>query len=190
MTNTNIFHDYLSRIDLSLSATSLEKIEEVIQIILNCSDNGGTVWLIGNGGSASTSSHFATDLSRCTNTKGEPIRGVSLCDNSSLITAIGNDFGFQEIFVKQLSNLAKKNDLLISISASGNSENVIKAIEYAKTNSIKTVSLNGFNGGKAHGICDCSIHVPTNIGDYGVAEDAHSIISHFICSQMRNFGKK
>ena len=104
MTNTNIFQDYLSRIDLSLSATSLEKIEEVIQIILNCSDNGGTVWLIGNGGSASTSSHFATDLSRCTNTKGKPIRGVSLCDNSSLITAIGNDFGFQEIFVKQLIN--------------------------------------------------------------------------------------
>jgi D-sedoheptulose 7-phosphate isomerase len=190
MTSVSSFQDYVSRIGLALSATSSKKIEEVIEIILNCSDNGGTIWLIGNGGSASTSSHFATDLSRCTNTKGEPIRGVSLCDNSSLITAIGNDFGFQEIFVKQLSNLAQKNDLLISISASGNSENVIKAIEYAKTNSIKTVSLNGFNGGKAHGISDCSIHVPTNIGDYGVAEDAHSIISHFICSQMRNFGKK
>ena len=79
MTNTNIFQEYLSRINLSLSATSLEKIEEVIQMILNCSDNGGTVWLIGNGGSASTSSHFATDLSRCTNTKGRTNkRGKSL----------------------------------------------------------------------------------------------------------------
>lgn len=189
MTSVNSFQDYVTRVSLALSATSSERIEEVIKIILNCSENGGTIWLIGNGGSASTSSHFATDLNRCTNSKGEPIKGLSLCDNSSLITAIGNDFGFQEIFVKQLTNLAKKSDLLISISASGNSVNIIKAIEYAKTNSIKTVALNGFNGGRVHEICDFSIHVPTAIGDYGVAEDAHSIISHFICSQMKNIGK-
>lgn len=189
MTSVNSFQDYVTRISLALSATSSERIEEVIKIILNCSENGGTIWLIGNGGSASTSSHFATDLSRCTNSKGEPIKGLSLCDNSSLITAIGNDFGFEEIFVKQLTNLAKKSDLLISISASGNSVNIIKAIEYAKTNSIKTVALNGFNGGSVHEICDFSIHVPTAIGDYGVAEDAHLIISHFICSQMKNIGK-
>jgi len=190
MTGVNSFQDYVSRIGLALSATSSKKIEEVIEIILNCSDNDGTIWLIGNGGSASTSSHFATDLSRCTNSKGKPIKGVSLCDNSGLITAIGNDFSFQEIFVKQLSNLAQKNDLLISISASGNSENIINAIEYANTNSIKTVALNGFNGGRVHEICECSIHVPTTIGDYGVAEDAHSIISHFICSQLRNSRRK
>ena len=189
MTSVNSIQDYVARISLALSATSSEKIDEVIKIILNCSENGGTIWLMGNGGSASTSSHFATDLSRCTNSKGESIKGISLCDNSSLITAIGNDFGFQEIFVKQLTNLTKKSDLLITISASGNSENIIKAIEYAKSNAIKTVALNGFNGGRVHEICDFSIHVPTTIGDYGVAEDAHSIISHFICSQIKNMRK-
>jgi D-sedoheptulose 7-phosphate isomerase len=108
MTYTNSFQDYLSRLNSSLSAISLVKIQEVVQIIINCSQNGGTVWLIGNGGSASTSSHFATDLSRCANSSGETIRAVSLCDNSSIITATGNDFGFREIFVRQLSNLAKK----------------------------------------------------------------------------------
>lgn len=180
------FQEYVSSMSTALSATDNEKIEEVIKIILNTSNNGGNIWLIGNGGSASTSSHFATDLSRCRNVRGEPIKGISLCDNSGLLTAIGNDFGFEEIFVKQLSNLGKKNDLLITISASGNSVNIIKALEFAKSKSINTVALTGFNGGRAHELCDYSIHVPTSIGDYGVAEDSHSIISHFICSRMRN----
>lgn len=155
-------------------------------MILDCSNRGGTIWLIGNGGSASTCSHFATDLNRCTNTKGKPLRGVSLCDNSGLITAIGNDFGFEEIFAKQLLNLASSSDLLVFISASGNSANVIKSIRFAKSNMIKTVGLIGFNKGIVHELCDYLIHVPITLGDYGVAEDSHSIIAHFVCSQMRN----
>jgi D-sedoheptulose 7-phosphate isomerase len=179
------FKDYSSRISAALAATNPESIEKVIEAILECSSSNGTIWLIGNGGSASTSSHFATDLSRCINANGKPVKGVSLCDNSGLITAIGNDFGFEEIFVNQLTNLAMNNDLLISISASGNSTNLIKAINYAKSKLIKTVALTGFNGGVLHKICDYSVHVPTGLGDYGVSEDSHSIISHYICSQIR-----
>jgi len=185
MTKGDYFKKYTSKINTSLASVSPKRITEAIEIILQCADKGGTIWIIGNGGSASTASHFATDLSRSTSTSGEPLRGISLCDNAGLITAIGNDFSFEDIYVKQLSNLAKKDDLLITISASGNSSNLINAIKYAKTNSIKTLGLTGFNGGKIQALSDFSIHVQTNIGDYGVAEDSHSIICHYISITMR-----
>jgi D-sedoheptulose 7-phosphate isomerase len=185
MTSDNSFQDYASRINNSLNSVQVIQIEEVIKVMRECSDKGGTIWIIGNGGSASTSSHFATDLSRCINVRGEPVRGISLCDNTSLITAIGNDFSFEDIYVKQFSNLAKKDDLLISISASGNSANLVSAINYAKSNFIKTVGLTGFSGGKVRELCDFSIHVKTILGDYGVAEDSHSVICHYISSRMR-----
>jgi len=185
MTSDNSFQDYASRINNSLNSVQVIQIEEVIKVMRECSDKGGTIWIIGNGGSASTSSHFATDLSRCINARGEPVRGISLCDNTSLITAIGNDFSFDDIYVKQFSNLAKKDDLLISISASGNSANLVSAINYAKANFIKTVGLTGFSGGKVRELCDFSLHVQTILGDYGIAEDSHSVICHYISSRMR-----
>jgi D-sedoheptulose 7-phosphate isomerase len=150
-------------------------------------ESKGKIWIIGNGGSAATASHFATDLSRCSNSVGEPVHAISLCDNSSLITAIGNDFGFDSVFSRQLSKAAISGDLLIVISASGNSKNLLKAMEWAKGNGIKTLALTGFDGGKAKILADSSLHVPTTSGDYGVAEHAHSILCHFLSSQFRDY---
>jgi D-sedoheptulose 7-phosphate isomerase len=181
----NIFRNYTARIDSALQHVNIDELESAIKIILNTAQNGGFIWLTGNGGSAATSSHFATDLSRCTAEDGQYIKAISLCDNLGLITSIGNDFSFEDIFVNQLQNLGKELDLLISISASGNSKNLIKAVEFANVHSISTLSLVGFDGGALQQISDNSIYVPTNIGDYGVAEDCHSIICHYISSQLR-----
>ena len=180
-----LFQSYISRIDHALDTISLNELETSVKIISNSSKNSGKIWLIGNGGSAATASHFATDLSRCTGENSQPLTAISLCDNLGLITAIGNDFSFEDIFVKQLQNLGKAGDLLISISASGNSRNLIKAVEFANTFSISTLSLVGFDGGALQELSDNSIFVQTNIGDYGIAEDCHSIICHYISSQLR-----
>lgn len=179
-------NQYLNRINLALAELSQSCMENGLLALRKTIDKGGRVWIAGNGGSAATASHFATDLSRCTNSSGVPIKGISLCDNSGLITAIGNDFGFDFIFSRQLSNVSDEGDLLVVLTASGNSKNLLEVMEWAKNNRVKTIALTGFDGGKAKDLADISIHVPTANGDYGVAEDAHSILCHFLSSQFRS----
>jgi D-sedoheptulose 7-phosphate isomerase len=185
MTNDLSFESYSMLIKSGLNSVSKEELDNAVKIIYETTRHEGRIWLIGNGGSAATSSHFATDLSRCATKNGQPIKAISLCDNLGLITAIGNDFSFDDIFAMQLQNLGVAGDLLISISASGNSRNLIKAAEFANAHSIGTLSLVGFDGGALQEISANTIYVQTNIGDYGIAEDCHSIICHYISSQMR-----
>jgi D-sedoheptulose 7-phosphate isomerase len=185
MENNDTFQNYSLRIRSGLNTISIKELHNALESIHKTSKLGGQIWLIGNGGSAATASHFATDLSRCTSENRQRIKAISLCDNLALITAFGNDFSFEDIFVKQLQNLGKAGDLLISISASGNSRNLIKAVEFANTFSISTLSLVGFDGGALQKLSDNSIYVQTSIGDYGIAEDCHSIICHYITSQLR-----
>ena len=180
---------YLERVTSAVEKLPEDMLKNCIQAIDNVSENSNNIWIAGNGGSAATASHFATDLSRCFNKNGKPIKSFSFCDNSGLITAIANDFSFDEIFSRQIIHLGSPGDLLITISASGNSLNIVKAIETAKTKKILSMSLSGFDGGFAHKISDYSIHTPTEIGDYGVAEDSHSIICHYISSVFRSFTK-
>lgn len=179
------FDQYINRINLALAEMSQTSVDEALGLLSKTFESNNRIWIAGNGGSAATASHFATDLSRCNNSSGQPVNGISLCDNSGLITAISNDFGFDLVFSCQLSNAAVKGDLLIVISASGNSKNLLLAIEWAKDNGVKTLALTGFDGGKAKVLADTSLHVPTSNGDYGVAEDAHSILCHFLSSQFR-----
>ena len=176
---------YFSSINKALSQVSKISVDKALSVIAQVIDTNKTIWIAGNGGSAATASHFATDLSRCNSVTGSPVRGVSLCDNSSLITAIGNDFGFDSVFSKQLSNLAVKGDLLVTISASGNSKNLLSAMNWAGANGVNNLALTGFDGGLARSIADFSLHVPTKSGEYALAEDAHSILCHFLSSQFR-----
>lgn len=181
----NLLVSYRLRIETAFKKLESGIVSEIADAIRETSERGQLIWIIGNGGSAATASHFATDMSRCTNSCGASIKAISLCDNSGLITAIGNDFGFDVIFLKQLSNVASRGDLLIALSASGNSRNILVAMEWARQNGVKTLAMTGFDGGRAKSLADVSIHVPTEIGDYGVAEDAHSILCHFLSSQFR-----
>ena len=183
--NSDNFINYTKRINLALSKIDQDNIEKVLFLLNQISESEARIWIAGNGGSAATASHFATDLSRCKNSRHKPIKGISLCDNSGLITAISNDFGYEHIFSRQLSNLATTGDLLVVLSASGNSKNILEVIDWAKNNQVKTVALTGFDGGQANRLADISIHIPTEIGDYGVAEDAHSIVCHFLSLQFK-----
>lgn len=181
----HLLDKYRLRIEAAFKQLESGAVSNFADAINQTSERGRLIWIIGNGGSAATASHFATDLNRCTNSSGDPIKAISLCDNPGLITAIGNDFSFELIFLKQLSNVAQRGDLLIALSASGNSRNLLVAMEWAKQNGVNTLAMTGFDGGLAKSLADVSIHVPTEIGDYGVAEDTHSILCHFLSSQFR-----
>lgn len=176
---------YFDRISKAFHAISEIQFLESFSLLNEALESQATIYLIGNGGSAATASHFATDISKTLNSRGVFGRAISLCDNSSLITAISNDFNFDQIFEKQLSILANPGDVLVSISASGNSKNLVRAINYANNHQISTMSMSGFSGGELANISKVSLHVPTGEGDYGVAEDCHSIICHYLSEQLR-----
>jgi D-sedoheptulose 7-phosphate isomerase len=182
---SNQAEHYFSRISKAFSSVSKTQISECLSLLQEALDSAATIYLIGNGGSAATASHFAADIGKTMNNKGRFGRAVSLCDNSSVVTAISNDLDFNQVFEKQLSILAIPGDLLVSISASGNSKNLVRAINYANENKIGTLSMTGFTGGELSKISKVSLHVPTIEGDYGVAEDCHSILCHFLSEQLR-----
>ena len=147
---------------------------------------GGTVYIAGNGGSASTASHFATDIGIGSLNRANPVRSLSLCDNTAAITAIANDMDYSSIFAQQLKLLGKQEDLLIVISASGNSDNLIKALEVASALGMQSHSLTGFDGGKLKQLTvGRNIHVETPKGAYGLVEDAHLAICHIITECIR-----
>ena len=146
-----------------------------------------TVYIAGNGGSASTASHFSTDIGIGSLNRANPVRSVSLCDNSAAITAIANDMDYSSIFAQQLKLLGKPGDLLVLISASGNSDNLLKAVEVASELRMESYSLTGFDGGKLKRLTlGQNIHVETPKGAYGLVEDAHLAICHVITECIRS----
>jgi len=175
---------YLQYLNEVLQAIDPEAIARFVQTLLEARTRGATVYFIGNGGSAATSSHFANDLAIGTNSYEKPFRVVSLTDNQAIITAIGNDFGYEEVFVRQLRVVGKPGDVLVAISASGNSPNLIRAMEYAASAGIKTVAITAFDGGSMKQIANDGIHVPTALKEYGPAEDAHMVLDHLVGSYL------
>jgi D-sedoheptulose 7-phosphate isomerase len=165
-----------------INKVSDSEIADFIDILLKARGQESIVYFIGNGGSASTASHFVNDLTIGTKLIDKPFRAISLCDNQSIITAIANDYGYEYIFSKQLAVLLKENDVVVAISASGNSPNLIKALNVAKDKGIATVGLSAFDGGKLKNLVDISVHVPTAQGAYGPAEDVHMILDHLVTS--------
>ena len=137
-------------------------------------------FFIGNGGSTATASHFANDIAIGTNSYDKPFRAVSLTDSNAIITAVGNDFGYEEIFVRQLQVLGGAGDVVVAISASGNSLNLLRTFDYAKKIDIKTVAITAFDGGKMKQMADEGVHVPTAPKEYGPAEDAHMVLDHLV----------
>ncbi len=173
--------DYLSNI---LKSIDVHDISVFIQTILDARDRESTIFFIGNGGSASTASHFANDLAIGTDSYDKPFRVMSLTDNQPIITAIANDYGYDEIFIRQLKIYGKSGDVLVGISASGNSQNIIRAFDYANSNDIKTVGITAFDGGKMRQMVKEGIHVQTDMKEYGPAEDAHMVIDHLVVSYL------
>jgi len=183
----NFSEAYLSYLMSVLKNIDTKEIGQFIKMLLEARERSATIYFIGNGGSAATASHFANDISIGTNSYDKSFRAISLTDNLPIITAISNDFGYEEIFVRQLMVLAKPNDMVVAISASGNSPNLIKAFDYAKAIGIKTIAITAFDGGRLKKIADQCIHVPTEPKEYGPAEDAHMVIDHLVGAYLTRF---
>ena len=181
------YFEYLGNVIRNIS---LSEIENFVNLILEARNRGSTIFFIGNGGSAATASHFANDISIGTRSYDKPFRVISLCDNQAIITAIGNDDGYEKIFSQQLRVLLREKDIVVSISASGNSPNLIDAINIAKKMNAITVGISAFDGGQMKDIVDHSLHVPTEKGEYGPAEDAHMILDHLIGNYLMRYVKK
>ena len=177
---------YVSYLSELLFNLDFEAIKRVIEVFQKARANGKTIFLVGNGGSAATCSHFAEDLAYGTRVEGkEPFKALSLAGNIAYMTAIANDEGYENIFVEQLKNLFKEGDVIVGISAGGNSPNVIKAIEYVNNNGGISIGLLGFDGGGMKEICHYRVHVETMKGEYGPAEDIHLILCHLITTYLK-----
>ena len=180
---------YLEYLQSVLRQIDAAEIAGFIRVLLDARERGVTVFFIGNGGSAATASHFANDLSIGTNDYEKPFRVMSLTDNVAVLTAIGNDFGYDQIFVRQLHVLGKSGDVVVGVSASGNSPNILKAFEYANSAGIATVAITAFDGGKMKSLANHGIHVPTGPKEYGPAEDAHMVLDHLIGAYLMRYIK-
>jgi D-sedoheptulose 7-phosphate isomerase len=181
----------------SSSADYLEKVAELLEALPDPSDRfvealyagfeqGRTVFLIGNGGSAANASHFGQDLAKGTLSSMSATRRfrvVPLTDNIGFITALANDEGYDSIFEQQLRNLAASGDLLVAISGSGNSPNVIRAVEYAHSIGMTVIGVTGFDGGKLKAMADLSVHIP--VDDMGMTEALHGVVFHLAMCRLR-----
>jgi D-sedoheptulose 7-phosphate isomerase len=186
MTASKEFSDeYLEYLTILIAQLDRSAISRFADLLLESRENKTTTFFLGNGGSASTATHFVNDVSLGSRQFEKPFRAISLCDNQAVITAIANDDGYENIFLQQLQTLATAGDTIVCISASGNSKNLIKAIEYAGENNIYVVGLTAFDGGYLKENCDLNIHVPTKIGEYGPAEDLHMVICGLVGSYFR-----
>jgi D-sedoheptulose 7-phosphate isomerase len=175
---------YLTEVQTAVAELSRPAIRLVVDVLQGAWERSGTTYIVGNGGSASTASHMMNDLMKFTSVDSmRRFRAVSLADNVPLITALGNDLEYAEVFVEQLKNLLLPGDVLIAISGSGNSPNIIKAIEYAKSVGATTVGLTGRPGGKLAQIVDLKIVVPAD--RIGQQEDGHLILNHVIATALR-----
>ncbi|MBI3548169.1 MAG: SIS domain-containing protein [Elusimicrobia bacterium] len=162
-------------------------VAKVAALIEEARDRGRQVFVMGNGGSAAAASHFAVDLSKTAAAPGKPpLRCISLSDNAAYLTACGNDLGYEHVFARQLENLVQKGDLVLLISGSGNSPNVLEAAKLAKSRGALTIAFVGFDGGKLKGIADVSLHIDAK--QYGVVEDMHMSLGHIIAFYLRQKG--
>jgi D-sedoheptulose 7-phosphate isomerase len=179
-------NDYFNEVSKLLSH-EIDNLELILETLYNCILEKRSIWIIGNGGSASTADHFEVDLSYVRMTsKPFEVRAKSLCSNIAVLSAIGNDIGFENIYAHQLMRQARPGDVCVAISASGNSPNLIRAIDVCKEKSIKSIALIGFDGGDLLSKADISCLVQTNLGMYGHVEDVHLSICHFLAANLKN----
>ena len=164
-----------------LRQVNLDALDRVYQILRGARDRGSTVYLAGNGGSAATAAHWVNDLGKgAKESKRTPLRVMSLSDNVSWLTALANDEGYERVFAGQLENFAKPRDVLVVLSASGNSPNLLRAVELARTRKLITVGLLGFDGGALKNMVDDVLLLPTPRGAYGLVESGHDLLCHVL----------
>jgi D-sedoheptulose 7-phosphate isomerase len=183
--------NYIISVSTTFDNLNKGEIFTFIDLMEDAYKNEKFVYVIGNGGSAANASHFAQDLAKGTKISVDSpkrLKALSLTDNLPFITALGNDEGYESIFVEQLKTYAKNGDYLVAISGSGNSPNIIKAIEWANANGLESIGITGFDGGKLKKLAKHSVNV--NFHEMCTAEIIHSFIFHYIILELRERLKK
>lgn len=178
-----IFEEHINVIKESKSSV-VEKIETAADLISKSLSSKGTIFWCGNGGSAADSQHIAAEFVGRFKKNRQPLKSIALSTDTSVITCISNDFSYEEIFSRQLEALGNKNDILVAITTSGNSENIIKALLQAKKMEIKTIGLLGKDGGKCKNLVDLSIIVPSD--STARIQETHILIEHLLCELVEN----
>jgi len=177
--------EYIKNLKYSLDNLNPDQVDRIVEILWSAYLDDKQVFIMGNGGSASTASHFACDLGKGTVVNGRKrLRVLSLNDNMAIITALSNDLNYDAVFKEQLINLVAPGDVVIAITASGNSPNILKAVEYARKRGAITVALTGFNGGELASMTNDCIIVFSK--DYGQIEDTHLVLGHMISQNMKH----
>jgi D-sedoheptulose 7-phosphate isomerase len=179
-----LIQNYLSTLQLTMDQLPRQSIADVIAVLQQARIKGSQVFILGNGGSASTASHFACDLAKNTRQAGLPhFRVIGLTDNMAMFSALANDEGYENVFSEQLASLVRPGDIVIAISASGNSKNVIRAAELAHTAGATVIGFTGFEGGGLRQLADFNIHVNSNIIEH--VEDIHLMLEHLIVKTIK-----
>lgn len=176
---------YVEHLTRLLNAWDRDAIAAIIEAFEETSQAGRTIYFIANGGSAAAATHWVNDLVAGAYQPGQPgFRCVSLADNTATVTAIGNDAGFDNLFVRQLEVMMQPGDLVYAMSVSGNSENIIRAIDYAKAHGAKTIGIAGMSGGRLNGRCDINLHLAATADEYGPVEDGFAILEHVVSGYL------
>lgn len=180
---SNSVADYIDGVKKCLDCVSAEEIRSIVDAIVDAHAKGKNIFVLGNGGSASTASHFACDLSKGAAVDGKPrLKAFSLTDNVPLMTAFSNDFDYALVFKEQLVTFLSKGDVVICLSASGNSPNVLEAASYAKLKEALVIGFIGFGGGKLKELADKAVVFPNE--DYCQVEDIHLVLAHMISREV------
>lgn len=181
----SILKDYIKNLKTSLDKLDLDSIDRIVEVLWIAYQNNKQVFIMGNGGSASTASHFACDLGKGTIVEGKKrLRAICLNDNMALVTALSNDLTYSDVFKEQLVNLINPGDVVIAITASGKSSNILRAVEYAGENRAVTIGLTGFNGGELLSMVNECIIVSSE--NYGQIEDTHLVLEHMISQSLKH----
>lgn len=171
--------DYYTHFSRAVTAFDKGPIAEVLAVLDRVTEAGGTLWLAGNGGSAGIADHAVCDISKGTFREGhKPLRAVSLAADGPLLTALGNDVSYDAVFSEPLKYYLKDEDALLVVSSSGNSQNVVQAVEAAKAQGVPTIAFTGFSGGRLKELADICVHVDVN--NYGIVEDIHMSLIHVL----------
>ncbi|MEM7352104.1 MAG: SIS domain-containing protein [Acidobacteriota bacterium] len=177
---------YLTYMSDLLAQVDRGAVAQILETFIEAGEAGRTIYFLANGGSAAVASHFVNDLGIGTRAEGSrPFRAASLVDNVPTLTAVGNDEGYEKIFLYQLEAVLDAGDVVVALSVSGNSPNIIEAVRYAKKVGAVVIGCTGFDGGALRQLCDISLHQSTPRGEYGPTEDVFSVLDHLVYTYLR-----
>lgn len=181
--------NYITGVQATLGRLPTDAIQQAITMLHEARVSRRKVFIMGNGGSASTASHFVCDLAKNTRAAGQPdFRVIGLADNMAIFSAYGNDEGYENVFARQLDSLVEAGDVVIAISTSGNSPNVVEAVRVANGSGAQTIGFTGFDGGKLSPLVALDVHVPSSCIEH--VEDLHLVLEHLICSVLREMAQQ